>query len=425
MGTGHLRRAVDIGRGTIREAPRLGWLDGLRGVAAVQVVLLHYVSAFLPVVGMTYPLSIDDFGWRALASAPLVFLYDGGSAVFLFFITSGVALTLAFTPRPFDLLPNTTRRIIRLGLPMAAAMLLAAAMFSLLPDAHVTAAWQTRSSWLRDNGPDEISAASIVHQIAFEGLLAGSSDWTLLPIGVAKALRLIPTTGGLNAPLWTLHLEFCGSLLVMLLVAVRAYASHMAYRMTCIVLGSAFVLSPLGLFVLGHVAAGVLPRMTIQKGHAILGAAFLGSGILLCSVKIGAPIAALWKLLPPPPVGLQGDPATLQKMIGAVLVFGGLALLPILQRQLERPTTRWLGKISFSLYLTHFPLLLTLVAALFTVLHHTLPYAPSIAIASIAGIAASIAIAIPFERWIDRPSIMLSRIAGRRIAAPEPIVEPA
>jgi peptidoglycan/LPS O-acetylase OafA/YrhL len=166
---------------TDRDLPRLGWLDGLRGLAAMQVVLLHYVSALLPTIGMIYPLPIHNFWWQGLVTTPLVFLYDGHSAVYLFFAMSGVALTHAFSARPFAFLHTVMRRVIRLGLPMAAATILAAFLYSLLPGAHVAAAAQTGSPWLRAIGPGDILLASIAHQIAFEGLLAGFSGWSLLP----------------------------------------------------------------------------------------------------------------------------------------------------------------------------------------------------------------------------------------------------
>jgi peptidoglycan/LPS O-acetylase OafA/YrhL len=408
-----------------RDAPRLGWLDGLRGLAAMQVVLLHYASAFLPAMDGIYLPPIHE-GWQGLVIAPLVFLYDGHSAVFLFFIMSGVALTHAFSARPLAYLPTVMRRVIRLGLPMAAAILLAALLFSLLPDAHVAAAAQTASSWLRDIGPREISLATIAHQIAFEGLLAGFDGLSLLPGWASGAVSLVQDGYGFDTPLWTLHIEFCGSLLVMLLVAVRASASTGAYRATCAILGCAFVLSPLGLFILGHVAANHL--RWVRKGQPVLGAVILGSGILLSSRWITVPILILWRILPPPPLGIQGDSETFQKMIGAVLIFGGLALLPVLQLHLQRPALRWLGRISFSLYLVHLPLEFTGVVAGFTLLERALPYSVAVAVTAVVGIAASLGLAVAFERWIDRPAINLSRIVGsrnRRCITAVPLIEPA
>ena len=407
-----------------REANRLGWLDGLRGLAAMQVVLLHYVFAFLPTFSETYPLPIA--GWWSLVTTPLVFLYDGSSAVYLFFIMSGVALTHAFSPRPFAFLPTVTRRVIRLGLPMAVATLLAAVLYSLLPDAHVIAGGQTGSARLGGIGPRDLSVAAIVHQIVFEGLLTGFDGWSLLPGWMTQPLSLTRNVHGLDTPLWTLHLEFCGSLLVMLLVALRASVSPGAYRATCAILGCAFVLSPMVLFIIGHVAAGHLRRDMIRKGQTALGAAILGSGIMLCSMRVIVPVSILWRGLPSPLLGIQGDDAILQKTIGAVLVFGGIALLPVLQRGLEAPATRWLGKISFSLYLSHLPLLYTAVAAGFIVLDGRLPYGAAVAVSSVVGIAASIALAVAFERWIDRPAIMLSRMVGsasRRRVARMPVIE--
>ena len=219
---------------------RLGWLDGLRGLAAMQVVLLHDVFVFLPGIGSAYPLPIHDFWWRGLLTAPFVFLYDGISAVYLFFIISGVALTNAFAVHPFAFLSTVSRRVVRLGLPMAAATILAALFYTLLPNAHLVA--HTGSSSLSDTGPVTISLASIAHQIALEGLLAGFDGWSLLPGWISDRLDLVGRAHAFDTPLWTLHIEFCGSLLIMLLVAVRASASRGAYHAICIILGCVFVL---------------------------------------------------------------------------------------------------------------------------------------------------------------------------------------
>src|SRR3954462_3663733 len=76
---------------------RLHYLDALRGVAAVQVVLLHFFTAFAPGLAM----SGLDAGTLAgyVRASPLFYLYDGYSAVYIFFALSGYVLTGAFAAR--------------------------------------------------------------------------------------------------------------------------------------------------------------------------------------------------------------------------------------------------------------------------------------------------------------------------------------
>jgi|SRR5580700_1882571 hypothetical protein len=62
---------------------RVEYLDGLRGLAAMQVVLNHYTLAFAP-------------GWVG----PLGFFADGVAAVLLFFLMSGLVLTYSFERTP-------------------------------------------------------------------------------------------------------------------------------------------------------------------------------------------------------------------------------------------------------------------------------------------------------------------------------------
>ncbi len=397
---------------------RLGWLDGLRGFAAMQVVLMHYVFAFLPAVAIAYPRSVGELSAAGVAGIPLVYAYDGHSAVYLFFIMSGVVLTQAFSSNTFRFPPAILRRLIRLGLPMSAAIVLAAGLFMLLPDAHAVAGARSGSGWFRNIGPGTISVYTMVHEIVFEGLLAGYDTSSLLPAWLRWPIALTPLSLGFDAPLWTLHIEFVGSLLIMLLVALRASASRGAYRAICVILGCALVLSPLVMFIAGHLAADGLRHRAPRPRRALAGSALLVAGILVCSVKTTAPVAAVWTLLPSPLLGLPGDAGVLQSMIGALLVFAGLGSLPVVQRLLDRPAPRWLGKISFSLYLTHYPILATGVALGFNRLGETLPYDMRVAIAGFAGLAASIAIAVLFERWVDRPSIALSRTVANRFSEP-------
>jgi hypothetical protein len=58
---------------TTRDTPRVAWVDGLRGIAAMQVVLLHYACVFLPAIGF-HESSLAHFGWEsAFVRTPLDF----------------------------------------------------------------------------------------------------------------------------------------------------------------------------------------------------------------------------------------------------------------------------------------------------------------------------------------------------------------
>lgn len=392
---------------------RVGWLDGLRGVAALQVVFLHYASAFLPGAGLGAP-DLVHFRWeQAFIRTPLSFLLDGSSAVYLFFIMSGVVLTYAFNAGPLNIGTAILRRLTRLGMPMVVSTLFAGALFMLLPDAHRIAARLTRASWLSSIGPAIPSLWGIMHQLFLEGMLAGFADSTMLPAVGADRFGLVPVSHAYNAPLWSLHIELIGSVLVLLLVAIRAKVTPLLYRVSCLVLAGCFLNSLLALFILGHAIASWLQKPAAQRANLVLGLCCVAAGIAICVADRLAIISFVGPFLPNPPLGPSNGTDVIQKTVGAVLVFLGLACLPGAQRVLQTPVFRWVGKISFSLYLVHFPVMATCATALFTWCCQFMSYGASIAVATAVGISVSMVAAVLFERWIDRPAIGFGRQIGR------------
>ena len=89
------------------QSGRLQYLEGVRGIAAMQVVLLHFVTGFLPETSQH-------------ARPPLRVLFDGDTAVYLFFLLSGMVLTPSFA-RPGPFVGKIAKRVLRLGIPVAAA----------------------------------------------------------------------------------------------------------------------------------------------------------------------------------------------------------------------------------------------------------------------------------------------------------------
>src|ERR1700739_3131929 len=75
-------------------APRIVYLESIRALAALHVVLLHFFAAFAPDLVFALPAGAAVAGLIHLS--PLYFLYDGYSAVYIFFALSGYVLTRSF-----------------------------------------------------------------------------------------------------------------------------------------------------------------------------------------------------------------------------------------------------------------------------------------------------------------------------------------
>jgi peptidoglycan/LPS O-acetylase OafA/YrhL len=125
--------------------PRIAYLESIRGLAALQVLLLHVFAAFAP--DLVYALPAGAAIAAAIHLSPLYFLYDGYSAVYIFFALSGYVLTRSFERNLASPSSQILGRIIRLGLPAVAAVLVAAAVMLVFGKPNVAAGELSGSTW--------------------------------------------------------------------------------------------------------------------------------------------------------------------------------------------------------------------------------------------------------------------------------------
>lgn len=360
-------------KGTAAPGRRLPELDALRGLAAV-VVLLHHslLSANL----MAGRLGL----W--LVATPLQPVLTGRPAVMFFFMLSGFVLTKALRDRGFVLSVRSwavwaAQRTVRLCLPVAGSVALSLVLHAALFDG----AWPTQGDWLKGAWPFSLTAASVASQAS---LLALGAGYTL------------------NNALWSLVHEWRFSMLLPVLLAAPVLGTR---GTASLVLGataaSSWAIGPYGPTT--YVGATV-----IETARATL--YFSLPFVIGMALEIGG--AARWPASRPMTVlGLAAvlglcsngsDYATFDA--SAVLIW--LALQPgLLQRTLRHPALRFLGTISFSLYLVHIPVLVALQHGL----HRWLP---SKAIWG-AGVLASLAAAWVFFRVVERPAHWLARRVDR------------
>lgn len=404
---------------------RLAFLDGLRGYAALQVVALHYLTFFAPAVGQVAP-QLPHPAWQnAFIHSPLLFPADGYVAVALFFLISGMVLSGAFE-QGGEFWVQAGRRSLRLGLPMAASVLLAAAWFTLWPHAHArAAALQAGNPWLATIGPLRVTCGGVLREMATGGMVLGHVGESLLPGPLARWAGLTPAAQNFNSPLWTLHLEFWGSMLLLALARLRARLSPKAHRNLTWLLLVLLITHPLDLFLIGQGFAkafskGFVARLEQKFWTRALAVACILLGILASSHGLPKNIGRSFERF----ANLTRFPMRLDAFhayghFGGILIFFGILLLPGARRALAGKTGIVLGRYSFSLYLVHFPILFTLTSALFVATQSW----PCGAVLSVGvGLGVTAVLAVLFEHLVDAPATRLSRRLGmpRVLAQPQP-----
>lgn len=373
---------------------RISYLDGLRGIASVQVVIGHCVLAFAPSISTGNPIFI---------------LWDGDIAVFIFFLMSGFVLTYSFEKTPIQVMTSIAKRWVRLSLPLAAAVVTSLVLVTILPEASDQAASVSRSEWLGSASPSDPARA--LADILGLSMLAGYSN-----TGLFQCLYTLPWIARetANAPQWSLHIEFWGSL-VLIALAYSRHHSKLAYAITLVACLALIGGNALVLFVLGHLFAifvrtpayEVLRRMPVVTLAALM---TIPSGYFLA--YYGDTMPLLWRLgidLSGPLVSAYShfDPL---KQFSSILIFAALFFLPVVQRLLTRPMFRWLGKLSFSIYLIHWSVMLTIGSSAYKA------GGPILATGTV--IVITLALAMLFEKWVDRPAIGLSRNLALIAASP-------
>jgi peptidoglycan/LPS O-acetylase OafA/YrhL len=369
---------------------RLTYLDGLRGLAAMQVVAQHYTQAFAPV--WTYKLG---------------FLANGQYAVHVFFLMSGLVLTGSFERAPFDIAINVLRRVIRLSGPAFMATAIAGGIALIAGGVFSQAAKVSRSG---------LVVHPHMHNFVFDLsqilCLTGYKETTLF-----RRMPFLPSImNSVNTPIWTLHVEFWGSIWILALVALRA-RSQLVYLVVLALSVPVMGTTPLALFTIGHLAALAMRRdrkiLSVPSWVITLSAsALLAFGLLLCSASaLHLRIVQNGALIPS---GLRNfDWFDQQIEVGAVAIFLGLLAAPWLQRLLSMAVPQFLGRISFSIYLIHWPIMLSLGSFTYLQAHSALRPLSAAGVAFIVGMAVSIPVAILFERFVDQPMVSVARRIAR------------
>jgi peptidoglycan/LPS O-acetylase OafA/YrhL len=361
-----------------RSDDRLVALDGLRGLAALVVLLCHVVEASVAAMGAPVVIGGNASGVAGwFTGTPLAIVWAGQQFVIVFFVLSGFVLTRSLRARPTGAVAFLTGRAVRLYLPAWLSLVPAAALLLLVSRAPAGGGGGV-GFWL-DGYAQPIGPAQIAHDLAL--VLPDHMDLD---------------GGGLNRPLWSLRWEVLFSLALPLLMTARTALRRWTVPLAALVLAA------------------------VQVGHAHPALVFLPPFMLGMLMALEEDRIAGWRARLAgrralPAVVLAGCLLTADRWLPEspshmLLVTAGAALavlVPLVYGSVERILCtvwmQWLGSRSFSLYLVHFPIVLALAFGLGR------PGLPALAVAAIP---ASLLAAELFHRIVERPCHRLARAAG-------------
>lgn len=369
---------------TPRVSQRLPSLDGARAVMALAVVLCHCLLIVGPWVGLWISRTGEDLRWSwGLLDADFL-----TRAIVVFFLLSGLVVSLQASRSGHNWPGYFASRLLRLYLPAWASIGFAVVLILVIPRGFAP-----MDNWLGATNATDLSAGQLLNEA------------TLLP---QKPL--------INNPLWSLSWEVVFSVLLPLYIRIaRKVHRHWIWAIVVCVLVMAvgFELRVAALQYLPSFLIGSIAGLNIDKIKA--SAQSIRSShrhrvwwwaILVASIVwiIGYRLTGSLQLVKPF--------TFLNHALGSTTVVGYMGLLFIAMgastaiRLLETRLMQWLGAISFSIYLVHVPILVTL-AFLFEGRVWLVP---------LIGIPLSVAFAAVFAWWVEWPAHRFARRIGNRMA---------
>ena len=324
--------------------PRYEILDGLRGVAALMVIVFHCFETYIPVFGT----QIVNHGYLA---------------VDFFFVLSGFVIGYAYDDR-WDRMTTWgffKRRLTRLHPMVIAGTLVGAAMFffagAAFPQTLQNPGWKVALCFVM-------------------GLL-------MIPCGMGLDIRGWGEMNSFNGPNWSLTFEYCGNILY---AFILRRLPKIALGVLCVVCAFFTLDLTMGWDVLGFFPDG--PQYTVIGGWSLTGQQlYIGFTRLLypflCGLLIsrilpghmtdanpsGSPIhlkggfwwcsLALVVLFSVPCIGGKtGITDGIYQAVCILLLFPLIVLTgsgSVTKGKKSTAVCKWLGDISYPLYITHYP----------------------------------------------------------------------
>ena len=333
---------------------KIQYIDGLKGVGALMVMLSHYNLMRFPA-----PTWFHDGYFSTL-------FMSGGFAVALFLIVSGFTAWMSVERKINDrklIGKMIVNRYFRFGIPFGVVFIIMYACWYLgIFNWHIDAGELTKSEVLK------------------------TAFWPVNIVGFIKSLLLSPINSDFwDSPLWMMKYVFLGTYIAILLrLGVSTISS--TYRFL-IILFTSLVLSIFDVFFMG-IMLGICFSYLYHESNFVYQSKWIGGALFIFFLTLR------WSF----PIGISVES---KNFFTASICLVSIYLLPTLQNILQHPVFQYLGKISFSIFIFHWPILGSLTSFVY-IQTYNLPFVVSSSLCFGITLVAVIVISHFFEKYIEK-----------------------
>lgn len=356
-------KAID----TISGSERFLYLDSIRGLAALSVVASHYIGAYgIPVA--------EDI----LRYSPLHIFFDGAAAVSMFFVLSGFVLSFKYLHKnKTNEIPEINypgyivSRVCRIWLPFLAALLLSA-LAQRLPMPYIDTeivqeAWAAKFWTVTSDANNLIKQALFSRQDLTMQLIP--QDWTLRYELIISFMMPVAILLVRRSTLW--------------LIGITVYAIVVLH------------LSPFFLhFMLGIILAKYYYQIIDLLSRNKSKFAVLTIGTILYTFQFTIPHYMNWQIKEPIMYSVTGT--------GSVFLLAFIFTSGNTKKLLSHTVAHYIGTVSYSVYLSHMIILLTITPKIILITDSWIT-------GLVSTIAFTIVLSSVLYRFVEMPSIALGK----------------
>lgn len=375
---------------------KIKYIEGIRGLAAIIVVLHHYTLAFYPALnfGDSNQTNFGNGSHELLfANTPLNLIYNGGFAVSVFFILSGFVLSNAYhqSQNPNMISSYAIKRYVRLFVPVSVTIIISYIF--------IKAGFMTNSNL---------------------GEITKSRDWLngafTVDLGIYDVIKnmfidvFFIKDNKYNPVLWTMTYELLGSFLLfafLLIIHPLKNKNILFITLICVLFFTknefyaAFILGAFLNKNIIHNDVGFLKLFL--KNHFLF--LYLLLGIFFCSYPLCNTVNhTMYQYI----TFSFLNNYDFYHVIGAFIIMVVVLHSDKLKQFFSLQVLSYIGKISFSFYLLHFIVLCSFSCYAFKQFFQFYGYNVSVLFAFLCSLPIIILSSICFYKWVDKFGIKLS-----------------